>query len=128
MRNMFFSFGAATLITHELDAMSNHEWRVLPLTSWLPDEYGMLVFLFAHIPFFAVLLGLLASKRDHIRFLSRIGISVFLVVHGFLHALFWGNTNYEFASIASKSLIFGGALIGLIHLISEYAVAQNRNA
>ena len=33
-----------TLFTHELDAMLNHEWRVLPLTSWLSDEIGMIVF------------------------------------------------------------------------------------
>lgn len=35
----------ALLFTHEIDAAFRHEWRVLPITSFLPDELGREVFI-----------------------------------------------------------------------------------
>jgi hypothetical protein len=124
LHDILFFAGMATLFTHEMDAMLNHEWRVLPLTSWLPDQTGMQVFLFFHIPLFAVLIGLVASSNEIIRYRSRIGISIFLVFHSLLHALFTGRSTYEFASIPSILLIYGGALFGFLHLILE--LRENR--
>lgn len=120
MKSIVFYLGIATLFTHELDAMLNHEWRVLPLTSWLPDSDGMLVFLFAHIPFFAALIALVASTNDKVRLRSRLGVGIFLVLHGLLHVLFMGNPHYEFASTQSTVLIFGGAILGIFYLVLEY--------
>lgn len=121
MKNIIFYLGMGAIFTYELDAMSNHEWRVLPLTSWLPDEHGMAVFLLIHIPLFAVLIALVASTNTTIRIRSQIGISIFLVIHGLLHLLFIGSTHYEFSSIGSNTLIFASALLGLLYLILEYA-------
>jgi hypothetical protein len=120
MKKIIFYLGMGTLFTHELDAMFNHEWRILPLTSWLPEETAMLVFLFFHIPLFAGLIALVASKNNQVRFRTRIGISVFLLFHAALHAFFVGNPAYEFSSISSTILIYGGALLGAIHLVLEY--------
>ena len=108
--------GLGTLFTHELDAMSNHEWRVLPLLSRLPDSTGKLVFIYAHIPLFAVLVALLASHNTVVRERARWGISAFLVLHGILHFLFFEHPHYEFASASSNILIFGGAGLGAIYL------------
>ena len=124
MKNIIFYLGISTLFTHELDAMPNHEWRILPLTSWLPDEYGTIVFLFIHVPLFAVLMALVASTNEKIRIRSRIGISIFCIIHGLLHALFRGNTNYEFAHLSSNTLIFGAAFLGTIYLFLEYVEKQ----
>ncbi len=124
MKNVIFYLGLGTFFTHELDAMTNHEWRVLPLTSWLSDEYGILAFLFFHIPLFAILISMVASTNAKIRFRSRVGISILLIVHGLLHCLFMGNTNYEFATLSSNILIFGGATLGAIHLVFEYLQKQ----
>jgi len=124
MKNVIFYFGLGTIITHELDAMANHEWRVLPLTNWLTDEYGCLLFLFLHIPLFALLVALVASTNETIRNRTRIGISLFLVVHGILHILFIGNTNYEFKTVTSNILIFGGAALGLVYVLLEYVNKQ----
>ena len=120
MKNIIFYLGMGTLFTHELDAMTNHEWRVLPLTSWMPDEYGALTFLLLHIPIFAVLIALVASRNEKIRFRSKIGISVFLIVHALFHILCSGNVNYEFVTITSNILIFGGAALGLVYSIMEF--------
>ncbi len=124
VKNVIFYLGLGTLLTHELDAMTNHEWRVLPLTNWLPDEYGILVFLFLHIPLFAILISMVSSTNAKIRFRSRVGTSIFLIIHSLLHCLFMGNTNYEFATSSSNILIFGGATLGAIHLLSEYLQKQ----
>ena len=120
MKNIAFYLGIGTLFTHELDAMPNHEWRVLPLTSWLPDEIGMIVFVLIHIPLFAVLIALVSNTHDKIRLRSRLGISIFLIIHSVLHRLFMNHADYEFSSTLSNVLIFGGGLLGLVHLFLEY--------
>jgi len=125
MKDFFFYIGFATLATHEIDAVFKHEWRVLPLTSWLPDEYGFLVFLFFHIPLFAILVWLIANLNQTIRYRSRLGFSIFLIVHGILHLLFAEHRLYEFTSAYSNILIFGGALCGLAHIVLEYAETKN---
>ena len=126
MKNIVFYLGLATLFTHELDAMTHHEWRVLPLTSWLPDDIGQLTFLLAHIPLFAIVISLVASTNEKIRGLTQLGVGIFLVVHGILHALFMGHNNYEFTSLTSNSLIFGGAALGAVYLLFEYFSKTNQ--
>jgi len=120
MKHLFFYTGLALVFTHELDAVANHEWRVLPLVNRLPDDYGFSLFLFLHIPLFAFLVALVASTNKKIRSRSRIGISLFLIIHGVLHALFIGSLNYEFTSFSSNILIFGGAVTGMAYLLMEY--------
>jgi len=117
MKDIAFYLGLASLFTHELDAMPNHEWRGLPLLQGLPDDIGMLVFVAAHVPLFAVLIALVASSHLQTRNLSRLGISVFLLVHGVLHALSIGQPSYEFSSALSNVLIFGGSMFGAVYLL-----------
>jgi hypothetical protein len=117
MKNIIFYIGMSTLFTHEIDAIINHEWRLLPLLGWLTDEYGEIVFILIHIPLFAILIALVASTNIKTRSLSRIGISIFLVIHGLLHVVFMRSTSYEFTSTLSIILIFGGALFGAAFLL-----------
>jgi hypothetical protein len=119
MTNIFFYLGLATLLTHEMDAMLNHEWRVLPLTSGFPEEIGMLVFLYAHIPLYAGIIAMIASKKSQLRIWSRIGVSLFLLIHAGLHTFFRSSPTYEFSSTTSLILIYGGGLMGLAHIILE---------
>lgn len=114
--NKIFYLGVGLLFTHELDAMANYEWRVLPLTSWLPDQIGQVVFVLIHIPLFAVLVALISSENKVVRARSRFWICVFLVVHGVLHMAFMGHEHYEFSSLLSNVLIFGGAFCGALYL------------
>ena len=80
--------------------------------------------LFIHIPLFAILISLVASTNEKIRYRSRLGISIFLIVHGLLHSLFMGNSNYDFSTFSSNILIFGGAILGVIFLLLEYVEKQ----
>ena len=117
MKEKLFYLGIGLFFTHELDAMTNHEWRVLPLTSWMPELQGELAFVLLHIPLFAVLVGLIASQNALIRRRSWTGIAIFLAVHGFLHAAFMVHDQYEFSSLLSNGLIFGAAICGAAYLV-----------
>ncbi len=99
--------------------MPNHEWRVLPMLRALPDDTGMMVFIAAHLPLFALIIGMIASLHPVIRLRSRLAVGAFLIVHALLHALYSGHESYEFSSILSNLLIFGGASFGAAYLILE---------
>ena len=117
LKDNIFYLGIGLFFTHELDAMTNHEWRVLPLTSWKPEYNGELSFVLLHIPLFAILVALVASLNEVIRRRSWIGVSLFLAIHGALHAAFMVHDDYEFSSLLSNVLIFVGAVCGAVYLV-----------
>lgn len=117
MKNTIFYLGMAILLTHELDAMVQHEWRVLPLIRLLPEMMAMQVFILAHIPLFALLIAAVASQRLKVRHMARLAVAVFLLLHAILHVLFADHSAYEFASLTSDVLIFGGAVFGALYLL-----------
>ena len=117
MRNALFYLGIGALFTHEMDAIANHEWRVLPILQSFSEETAFTAFSLLHIPLFAVLIALVSSSNPRVRRLSRIGVSVFLLAHAGLHMLYTGRTDYEFDSLLSIFLIYGGALAGGLYLV-----------
>jgi len=125
MKSIIFYIGMGALFTHELDALNNHEWRLLPFMGWLSDEGGEIVFILIHIPLFAILIALVASRNNKIRVRSRFGISTFLIIHALLHLAFVGNTSYEFTSGLSSILIFGGAILGALYLLLDFMGKRN---
>ncbi len=125
MKDRVFNWGVGFLFTHELDAVLNHEWRVLPLTSWLPEDIGQIVFIIAHLPLFAVLLGLIASENPATRNRTKFWVSAFLVLHAVLHALFMVHAQYEFDSWLSSMLIGGGAVCGGWYLLLDRRDAKH---
>ena len=127
MKNLVFYLGFGTLFSHELDSMLNHEWRVIPIIRTLSDETGAMVFVVAHIPIFALLVAWVSSKNPKTRRTTRIGIGLFLVLHGLLHILFKDHSAYEFSSMLSNVLIFGGSILGVTYLALEW-IGKRRNA
>ena len=126
MKNNIFYLGFGLLCTHELDAIANNEWQVLPLISRLPSEYGQTVFILLHIPLFSVLVAMISSQNQLVRSRTKFGISVFLAAHGILHAAFMAHQHYEFESILSNFLIFGGAICGIVYLaINQLYASKN---
>ena len=100
--------------THELDAIRKHEWRVLPLTSFLPDKAGEAVFLWMHVPLFAVVAWIATSG---VASLGAILLSGFAAVHVALHWLFRRHPAYEFNTLESWSLIVGAGVAGALHIL-----------
>lgn len=112
-----FRIGFALLLTHELDAVARAEWRVLPMTRWLPDDVGFPVFVLAHVPLFVWLIWLIGHTDPAVRVRWQIIVSAFLVVHVVLHLLFSGHRHYDFHGWMSQLLIFGGGAFGAAHLL-----------
>ncbi|MFM7403058.1 MAG: DUF6713 family protein [Erythrobacter sp.] len=100
------------LFAHEIEAAFRHEWRVLPITSFLPDELGREIFIWAHVPLFAGIL--LATNNERVR----VALSVFCVIHVGLHWLFRNHPAYEFNNASSWALICGAGLSGLAYLFA----------
>ena len=119
MKNIVFYLGLGLLFTHELDAMSNHEWRVLPGLASLSDSAGQMTFVVAHIPLFAILVALVASLNLKVRQKARAIVAGFLVVHAILHFLFSGHAAYEFTSTLSSVLIYGAGVCGAIYFLTR---------
>ena len=120
MRHVVFYLGLGTLFTHELDAMTSYEWRLIPILRSLPEALGLTAFVIIHIPLFAGIIALIASNNDQTRSLSRIAVSGFLLLHAVLHIWFSSNPNYGFVSAISNWIIFGGAGFGAIYLALSY--------
>jgi len=119
VKAIMFNLGLGLLFAHELDAIPNHEWRLLPVFRSLPDDIAMQLFILAHVPLFAILVALIASDNPRIRGNSRIAVSVFLLIHAVLHAIFITGPEYEFSSTLSNVLIFGGGLFGATYCALE---------
>jgi hypothetical protein len=118
MKNTAFYLGISLLFTHELDAMSNHEWRLLPGLKAMSEAAGATVFLVAHVLLFALVIGLVASLNLKTRAVARNIVCGFLVVHAVAHFLSSGNAAYEFSSLVSSLLIYGAALCGVVYLFA----------
>lgn len=129
MNEWIFRLGFSTLLAHEFDAVARSEWRVLPLTSFLPDDLGYLAFVMLHIPLVAWLIHLTGHSDATVRLRWQGIVSVFLVIHVGLHLLFVGHEHYDFHSALSRSLIFGAGAFGALHLIlRRYAPAKRTGA
>eukprot|EP01137_Pigoraptor_chileana_P023048 Opistho-2@88730 len=110
-----YSMMLAFLFTHEVDAAFRHEWRMLPLTSFLPEDVGREVFIWLHVPLYAGIL----SFGDRMAF--RTGLAAFSVVHVGLHWLYRTHPANEFNNPSSWALILGAGLFGAAYLFQAYA-------
>ena len=117
MKNIIFNLSFATLLTHELDAMTQSEWRLLFILRSLPEKTAPSAFVILHVPLIAALLWLTNNEFKAIKNWSRIAIAGFLVIHSGLHNLLENHPNYTFNSSLSVGLIYGGGLLGLLYLI-----------
>lgn len=109
----------AAFASHELDAMRRHEWRILPLTNFLPDEIGARVFLWAHLPLFFLIFWF---SKDGGNSVFAAGLSSFAIVHVGLHWLFRSHPKNEFNTFGSWVLIALVGILGALHLIAYVLV------
>ena len=127
MKSVAFYLGLALLFTHELDALPNHEWQVLPLLRDLTDSAGRDIFVIAHIPIFAVVVAFIASLNLKTRSIARDIASGFLIAHALLHFAFSGHAAYQFSSSLSSILIYGAALCGLLYFLGRWMEQNPRH-
>ncbi|MCP5038022.1 MAG: hypothetical protein GY945_10525 [Rhodobacteraceae bacterium] len=104
----------AFLLTHELDAVLRHEWRIHPLTSFFSDRTGEQVFIWAHVPLSVLLIWIAKLGPDSY---AAYLLSCVAIVHIFLHWLFRNHPANEFDNLSSRVLIWLTGLAGAWHLI-----------
>ena len=109
----------AVMFTHELDAMTQSEWRLLYVLRGLSDEQGRWWFVAIHIPLFWALIMLTHHQSELVQSLSRSGFAVFCIIHALLHWLLASNPLSTFSSPLSWGLILGAATLGIAYLCTE---------
>lgn len=104
----------ALILTHELDAMTRREWRLLPGWNRLPDEVGRKAFVGAHVPVFFVLLALgIGDPASNAAWY----LSAFAIIHVAMHWLLRNHPENRFDNLGSWLLIGGAGLFGALHLV-----------
>jgi lysylphosphatidylglycerol synthetase-like protein (DUF2156 family) len=107
----------AFLFTHELDAMTQSEWRLLYVLRDLDDVQGRWWFVAIHVPLFWVLIALTHHAQAKVLRVSRAGLAMFCIVHALLHLRLRSDPLSSFNSPLSWSLIFGAAALGVAYLV-----------
>ncbi len=123
MKNFWFLLGLGFISTHELDAVTQHEWRLLYVLRSLPEVIAANAFVAVHVPLFAGLVWLTHHPQPSLREGSRLALMGFLIIHVGLHLRLSGHVLYSFHSPLSKVLIFGGGVCGVLYLL---AIARGR--
>ena len=115
--DLIFYTGFSLLITHELDAIQRHEWRIFPFLSSLKEDIAYQIFVIAHVPLIVFLLWLMNHSSENVRYWFQVSFDIFLIIHLGLHSLLKSHKKNEFTSVLSKIIIMLMALSGLLHLI-----------
>jgi hypothetical protein len=114
----------AFLLTHELDAIKNAEWRLLYIFRNIPDATASTLFIALHVPLIVVLLGAFENKSEFLRLKSRGLLAAFMIIHAAIHYHLRLDPLNTFNSILSLCLIYGGAVIGLAYLLIAATIWQ----
>jgi hypothetical protein len=117
LHDYLFMITFGLLASHELDAVRCAEWRVLPMTRFLPDDIGMSVFIIAHVPMFAWLSECCWSEDIRRRVKARRIFAGFSCLHVLLHWLFRNDSKYAFSGWLSNGLIIGAGVFGALFLL-----------
>lgn len=115
-----YYLGLACLFTHELDAVTHSEWRLLFFLRDLPDATAEPAFVALHVPLFFGILWLSHASRAFIRDTTRTVVAVFFVVHALLHFRLSSLPVYEFHGSLSRGLIVAAAVCGAAHLFVRW--------
>lgn len=111
-----FLLAVALFFTHELDAVQRREWRIFPGLAQMPEGIARPVFIWAHVPFFAVLIWYSAQAVGRGGDAFSIGLSAFCIVHAFLHLAFERHPKCEFRNPMSRAIIWSCAVAGALAL------------
>jgi hypothetical protein len=106
----------AVLFTHELDAMTQSEWRLLYVLRSLGDEQGRWWFVALHVPLFGALLGLAHHAHAGVQRAGRAALAAFCIVHALLHLRLRDDPLSTFTTPLSWGLILGAAVLGIAYL------------
>jgi hypothetical protein len=124
--NVLFTLMLATLFTHELDAVTHSEWRLLYILRSLPDEQARTWFVAIHVPLFGALMAVSYHAKAALQRGCRIGMALFCIVHALLHIRLRDDPFYTFHSPLSWGLILCAAALGLLYQLMTWRSHEPR--
>lgn len=127
MKTIIYYLGISTLLTHELDAVQNLEWRLLLHFFDFPERLSSTLFIALHLPLFFLFFYFSHHKTDKVRATFKLSICAFLVAHAIIHASLSGHSLYYFEGLMSNLYIYGAALFGFTYLTLHLKEASNQN-
>ena len=114
--DLLFYLAFSTLLAHELDAVHEHEWRLLYVLRTMPDESARRAFVLLHVPIIAILLWLAAYPSEMVQFWTKTSLDLFMIVHAGLHRRLSERPQYKLHAAHSRFLIYGAAALAPLHL------------
>ncbi|MGB3626958.1 MAG: DUF6713 family protein [Henriciella sp.] len=114
VRTFLLILMVALLCTHELDAMTHAEWRMLPILSGMEDGVARQVFVWFHIPLFALIFWAVFVARW--RELGALVFALGAVIHSIAHFLLSGHHDYSFVPPVETVTVYGAGLFGAVYL------------
>ena len=109
--NLLFILNITFITVHELDAIQQHEWRAFFGFTPLSDEAAYRLFTALHVPLLLFILWNLHSYP------FQVGLDIFLIIHAGVHWILRNHPLVTFNNWFSRIWIFGGALLGALHLL-----------
>lgn len=116
MQKLLIHLMLALLFTHELDAMTQSEWRLLYVLRDLNDYQARWWFVALHVPLFWALIGLTHHAKANVQRFSRIGLAAFCLGHALMHLRLRNDPLSTFSTPLSWSVILGAAALGVAYL------------
>jgi hypothetical protein len=113
--DLLLFIGLSLLLCHELDAVAQAEWRLLPVLRMLTDASAYPIFVWLHVPLFALVLWWTGSTSVPVRRRAQFGVDAFLVIHAGLRTALRSHDYYTFHSTLSMDCMYGAAVIGTVH-------------
>lgn len=120
MRIALYYLGLACLFTHELDAITHSEWRLLFVLGNMPDATALPLFVVLHVPLFFSIMWLSQHQNARVRNVTQVTVASFLVVHAALHLRLSSAPTYEFHGTLSRALILSAAVFGIAFLLARW--------
>ncbi len=121
LADLVFIIGVSLLFAHELDAVGKREWRLLFVLRRMSDEQAHRWFVSLHVPLFVGVLTLVGASESTIVAAFVLAVDAFLVIHLVLHERLHAQGEVAFGSRFSRSFIWLGAALGVLHLFLSFA-------
>jgi hypothetical protein len=99
------------LLVHELDAIRQREWQFFFAPLPVSDETVVRIFTAVHAPLFVVVLGSLEFPT------AQVVVDTFAIIHAGVHFGLRNHPLVAFGGLFSRFWIYGGALVGSLHLV-----------
>jgi hypothetical protein len=120
MDRAFYYLGLACLFTHELDAVTHAEWRLLFFLREMPGPEAESSFVSLHVPLFFLILWLSHHRDKRVRGYTRSIVAAFLGLHAVLHFINSSSPVSDFQGPLSIALIVSAGVSGIAYLLLRF--------